>query len=427
MSGNAMDLNDFLGHKSRDSGGGSNFLKSWKKRQPPRIDTWMHTRAPFIALWQHNIPRIVEREKDGRTTRQVWGGTFNCHEAEETLRRQYYRDRATGERKHRPTTCPQCLLIESVRDLVRAKELDWLDTIFKFEGDDPAQSQIIHAGGLYNAFSDNNLTNSEKQAMSQAGVSPMHAWKENTYAKCNYVFVVVDEESPEDGVQITTETTLLGDKVKEVIRDAMTATTEEDGNPMKNPYCIRWEHRPKEQAFGDKYKAIKMERIELTDEVRQLIESTPPEMDDIVKAGNPTALRTALEDAYVGPRGLIDFDQIFERSEREFEKREPKKAKAAAPPPPKKPEPLPAPKEEAELVDCDKCGEEMGADESTCPHCGFCYEENEPEPEPPPPPKKRRRSRSEAKAETAKVPPKGSLADITNPDEPETEDLPWED
>jgi len=49
MSG--MNLDEFLGHTSTTRGG-SKFL-NWRKREPPQIDTWLHTKSSIVALWRH--------------------------------------------------------------------------------------------------------------------------------------------------------------------------------------------------------------------------------------------------------------------------------------------------------------------------------------------------------------------------------------
>ena len=76
MTANAMGLDDFLGHKTRSSNK-SQFIRSWKKASPPVIDTWMNVQAPIIAVWQHNWPKVVEREVDDEKVLEVWGSRWN--------------------------------------------------------------------------------------------------------------------------------------------------------------------------------------------------------------------------------------------------------------------------------------------------------------------------------------------------------------
>jgi hypothetical protein len=181
---------------------------------------------------------------------------------------------------------------------------------------------------------------------------------------------------------------------------------------MRNPYCIRWEHRPKEAQFNDKYKAIKMDQIQLTTQIEDLINSDPPDVVNLTKPGNIKELRTSMESHYIGPKDLLDWDFIFSKAEelqasqddepffndadaqdeKLLETKRPKSKKAKSPKKVKKvkkPEPEPEVDDE-DLVECDECSGLMDDDEMICPHCGFDYGEEEEEEEIPEPPKRTR-------------------------------------
>lgn len=425
----SMGLEAFLGHSSKRTMGSSR-LGNWKKRDSKAVNTVLHTRAPLTALWQHQIPRIEVVERDGANKREVWGGTWNCLEDEEVLSKQYFRD-DDDEREAPPTVCPLCILIEVVRSMVREGTLKLTDPILRWKGDE--DERTIHAGGIYNAFNNKNLGSREKKAMKVAGIRASEAWRQNVYAKCNYLFVVVDVDHPDDGVQWTIETTLLGDKVKEQIRDRMTAMGVDEGNPLKNPVVIRWIHQPDEKEFGKKYKALVMPKIALSAEVRRLVhESEPPDVANITRFGNISSLRARLEEAAVIE---LPWDDIFGPAERlasesgEIEDDEDDAPPAAesvpevaddsepesVPEPDSVPPPDPSvpeaeasePADDVEMFDCDKCGGEMREDEFTCPHCGAEYDPETGELKPTPPPKEKR-TRSAAKAKGTKAKAKGS-------------------
>lgn len=429
-----MTLDDFLGHKPNEGGSDNVFLR-WNKRNPPQVDVWLHTGAPIMSLWQHGWQRIVDRtdKESGQTRQEIWGDKFNCWEPEAVLKRQYFRDKQTGLRKTPPTICPHCLVLEMIRQAVDAGRLSWVAPLFVFEAGQ--NSQVLHAGGLYNAYKKNDLSQEELAELRAANIYRKEAWKENGMARCSYVFRVVDNDAPQDGIQISTEGTGLGDKVKAAIHARMTARGREEGNPLLSPCAIRWEHHPNAEKIDDRYRAIMMDRIMLTEDIRKLIvDEPPPDVSRLVAPGNPTKLRASMEGHYVGPEGLIDWDAAFSRAEKVFaeqeveaeedgeaedptsfdyganveepaqgarvpEVREPAKAAVKAQPAtaskPQQAEPAGIEVPEGdELVSCDVCGKPMLMSQTTCPSCGKVYEEEEPEPAPPPPPK---RSRSAAK------------------------------
>lgn len=421
-----MDLDEFLGHKTSERSGGK-FL-SWRKRKDPKLITFMHTRSPLVALWRHGWPRIVEL--DDKETKQkytdVWSGNFNCWESEDVLRRQYKRDK-DGRRTTPPVICPLCKMIEYVRTAVDNGQISWTDPLFEFKSD--KTTLILHAGGIYNAFGDSDLTASQKDEMRAAGIKAREAWKENCNPKCSYLFTVVDAESPKDGVQFTIETASLGDAVKKVIREQMEALGEIDGHPYKRPYAIRWAYDENEPEFSKKYSALALPRIEYTETIKELITGTPPDLSNIVARGNVASLRSAMEKACLFD---LPWDEFFAAAEKlepqqarkdDFvdEEGEPARTSAAvAAPTPPAPVAPPAPAAATAqpesmarrrapaasprqppvyppgtvLVACDACKAMMSETEAECWSCGQKYDLIDdtaappaaPPPPPPPPP-----------------------------------------
>lgn len=435
MSG--MSLDEFLGHKSSERGSGGKILQ-WRKRKPPAITTWLHTKANLVALWRHGWPRLVEMERDGAKQVEVWGGTFNCHEQEDVLRRQYKRTHE-GERIVPPQVCPICLLAEYLRTEVQAGRLAWTEPVFRFEGDVPDQTNVLTAAGIYNGFS-GDMTRDEVADLRRAGIRRDEAWKQNAMAKCSYVFSIADNDAPGEGVQVCVETTALGDAVKRVIRDQMDALGETEGHPLKTPYAIKWEYHPDEVEFNRKYRALAMPRAVLTPEIQALIvDAPPPDIQPIISKGNVASLRTAME-----THALIDlpFDRLFAAAEGSAEqvapKQEPRTAVGqVAQRPPRtgrreapEPEPAPAvatrrraaPPKPAEpvmpnypagtvMLPCDSCGAKMADTDTTCWKCGAKYEvEAEAAP-----------TVAKAKPAPRGAPVKAAPAAVADPDD----DMPW--
>jgi len=411
-----MDLDSFLGHSSSARSGK---VLNWKKRKPPQIDTWLHTKSSIIALWRHGFPRLVERQVNGEASLEVWSGNFNCWETEDVLKRQYKRDDA-GTRVAPPVVCPMCLLLEHLQQGVLDGSLCWTDTVFEFEGDDKSQSKSLTVAGLYNGFGGDRLSRTEIAEIKAAGIKRADAWQQNAMAKCSYVFSIVDESEIEKGVQTAIETTALGDAVKKTIRDQIEALGATDGHPLKKPYVIRWQYKEHEQEFSKKYNALAMPKIEMSPEVYDLIVDSPaPDLGQTVARGNAIGLRAVMEKHAVI---ALPFDAIFGPSEKADGSRgshaEPAEraarpavapARPAAAPArpaerPSAPEPVvtrrraapaaPAGPVEPErapgtvTIPCDKCSAPMGEDEAVCWKCGAEYEiADAPAPAPKPKPK----------------------------------------
>src|SRR5208282_1646050 len=144
-------------------------------------------------------------------------------------------------------------------------------------------------------FRKDDMTDDEIKQAKAAGIRFDQAWMENAYAKCNYVFSLVDADNVQDGLQIATVPALLGDKVKEVISDRCKSLGRELGDPWQNPYCIQWEYLKHEAEFNKKYKARVMEQVKLTDPIRQLIYGEPPDISNVVAPFNLETMRAYLE------------------------------------------------------------------------------------------------------------------------------------
>lgn len=384
-----MELDDFLSHKS---GRGRKVL-TWKKRRPPAITTWLHTRALLATVWRHPWVRLVERDVDGELVREYWGEEFVCHESEEVLRRQYrVRD---GRREVPPVKCPFCKLLAYLREQIEDGHLKLHEKVFVFDAGD--EERVYTAGGLCNAFR-RDMSADEKAALKKAGVRLNEAWKQNAMAKCSYIFTIADHDDLAAGPQVCVETTALGDAVKEVVRQKMAGCeNERDGNPLINPYAIRWEYHEDEPEFGKKYRAYEYGKAKYTSEVEAVIrDADPPDISALTQPGDVERLRASMESA---ARIALPFDDFFgessggSRAGRGGDAGARKSASRGG----SAPEPARAVRGDAargevsdraargaararpavKMIPCDECGAPMPETATECPACGARYELDE--------------------------------------------------
>ncbi len=424
MATEMNDIDDFLAHKSSDRGGG--FLKGWKKKGS--FINWMHMQRKPVALWRHGLPNVVTREVEGEQVVNVWGGNFNCYEDESVLKKQWRRN-DDGKRELPPLYCPLCRTIECVYQLVLAGKIPWTKALFKFEGDDPKETSVLHAGGLWNAFGKKDMEPEQKAQMKAAGIFARDAWKENIQAKLSYLFCVVDDSNVSQGVQIATETSLLGDKVKEVINAARKSLGKDAGNPFLHPFAIEWEYFDAEQQFNKKYAATRLEKQVLTPAIAKLIRTNPPDLTNVLKPFDKENMRAYLEEHCL-IKGM-PWDDIFDVQTKEEDSEEggeesgvqeseeeeldlSKETKPAAKTSSAKPSTKKSEPEPDDMVACDDCDAPMKETDPKCKKCGKVYmEEEKVAPTPPPPMRKRgAAAQAAAKAPKAPPPPKSSTKDL---------------
>ncbi len=422
MAKQMNSVDDFLGHKTSTRGG--SFFGNWKENG--KVDVWMHTKCLPIALWQHGIPRLVvhEKDKDGtpldKPERVFYGGKANCPEDEDFLKGQYKRDdegnREDGKEAHH---CGVCRFADWVFKEVAAGRLDWTKPLFRFEATDPSKTLVIHTGGFCNMYS-GDLDDAQLASLKKAAISPKKAWNENALAKCSYLFRIVDNAHPEKGVQIATETSLLGDKVKDVLADARESLRDEKGNPFLHPFAIQWEYRETESQINKKYHARRIEKHKLTPIIQKLITGPAPDVSNVIAPMDQKTMRAFLERACV-LKG-VPWDAIFdvkpvEEGADDVPDGDNSDAEAAADDPAHGNEQDASDGDgaEEEEVACDACGKAAPISATECPHCGEKFDVEEAEAAPPPPPPKQIKKRSEMKkappAPQASGKPKGQQSD----------------
>lgn len=433
-----QSMRDWLKSPPPGKGGGAGqFLKGWKKK-PGFIDTWLHAKLLPMTVWQHGIPTLTiveDRDTKEKTTR-VFPKRYTCHETEEVLDALYWREEKgnpMSDRKHPPKRCGVCKFVEWVwqqcwlwldthdwdddskswteKKKGKGKGLDPCMVLFKFVGDEDKETQTIHAGGLCGLFGKKDLPDAlmkrdEKSgkpiggAMKHAGISPKDAWSENWTVKAQSVMCVVDNDNPAGGVQISTETKELGEKVKDEISRVYKS---QEVDIQRTPYCIRWEYDEKAQ-MGKMYTATAMMKIQPTDRIMKLIRGQAPDLSSLETPFNQDTTRSYLERHC--KTKLVPWDELFPTKDqiKEWAKEDESEEEEES-----EEEDEPADKDEEEdeeeededddLVACDKCEKPMKADATECPHCGEKYEVEKDDAEPEPEPPKKMKTRSEIAAE----------------------------
>lgn len=365
-------MEEFLGYSVRGSRG--QVMKSWKDKK--KVLVWLNRKSGIHCVWRHGFKKVV-RLKDKAP--DVWMEKFRCYEEDEdVLVNQNRRDRDTGLRLY-PPTCGYCRFLEDIRQEVQSKNVDWCTPVFRFDAGNKVE--VLHAGGIIGFFKSDKLTDEEKAEMAAVNVYQKTAFKEETRAKAEFIFCVVDDADPRSGVQMTIEPVGLGDKMKRAIGDQLKARREK-GDPTKNPYPFLWEYFA-DASFDDAYSVVAMVEEVPSPEVARLIDGPGPDIAPIIRASPQAQVRAMLEEYDVMG---IDWKGYFPDVPEVGEVKDPgAKAHEVRGP-------------AADDVACDECGKAMSAAATKCPSCGKAYEVEEAAAKPPsmpapPPPKK-----AEAKA-----------------------------
>jgi hypothetical protein len=439
-----LTLGAFMSHSNRAGGGPrKTYLKDPKAWKDNAVTVWLSTQASIYPLWRHPFQKVevVTDRQTKESRREVWQQKLVCYEGEETLQKQYWRDKETGTRELPPLVCPHCLLVEDVRQRVLSGKLDWRQPLFRFTGSDPTKTirfgkfvvnvgdVFIHAGGFCGLFNDKDMSDVRKKELAEipkekgGPVYQSSAFRQNNLAKLEYVFTVVQHDDVAAGLQVAIMPNLLGAKMQTALQHRMKSLGEEEGNPLVRPVAFRWEHNPDDQvSFDKKYDVMTVEKVRITPAIEKLVRETePPDLSGLLEKFNWKTHRALLErHALV----KLPWDSYFEEVARRFpegggkSERSDRNSSSGGPAPEvgrSAPTPPAAKEEEPDTFGCDSCGTEMQPTDTVCPKCGARYDvEAE---EPPPPPKPPLRKRSEARA--AAPAPRGNLGPVAPPPEAE--------
>jgi len=407
-SSGVVGYDEFLNHSS--GGGGGSFLKSWK--DDGQIDVWPHPLAGAGIRWAHSFWHITKkRERGGDEVDVVKSYRWICHEREIILRKQRFRDDeighkpydlvGDGSREYPPEICPMCILIEMLRDQVRAGRLPWTSPLFEWSLKD--DSEVVTVGGFCGLFSrpKNDYTDEQRKEMHKAGIEQDEIFMENAAAKCDYIMRVVDDSNPDDGIVIAPVADTLGRRIQKAYKDRI-ESSKGAFVPSRDPMCMRWKFDDS-KTFEKKYDLVPLIEAKPSEEILEALATDLPSIDDMLAPGNVATLRAQME-KHCLLKG-VPWDQVFDRAEAAERAREKATTKgepwdgareaaqaarapapvappaAAAPPPSRAPEqatpapsaPAPAVQGGDEEYECEVCGG-PNSSETRCRHCGAEYD-----------------------------------------------------
>lgn len=354
--GRELSFDDFLTDSNRSKGGATTF--KWRDKGTATV--YLHPKAPWIKIWGHQWPRLVEFEdKDGDKQKAFWSRRFTCVEDEKTsILKRFFRDKQTCLREHPAETCPLCrfddwlyasihvgeLFQHHLKKLKseqyklpnlsereqqeKAKALAVANALvtkaFAWHHDDVPNDLVITAGGMLGLFTETRVVGEVKVAFKKAGLSLAGddgVFKEKTSLKVQYAWGVVDANAPEDGSFIAVETEALGKHMQEELgkyrkriaknlrKSEKDPEVIERSDPRKTPFPFEWTY-DKDETFSKKYSAVALTDEKLSDAVRDVFEKDPPDMTKLRELGDPEALRAEMEQYCVLPVD-VPWDDIF--------------------------------------------------------------------------------------------------------------------
>lgn len=283
---NGLDLNQFLTNTSSGGGRGrGQWLDDWGKRNPPGITIWLHPAAKIYPVWEHQFVEVGEKKVEGSDRKQpsLRFPNYVGPDRPEVYENQRFRE--NGLLKVLPNLDPFIYLREWLRWCVEHDVLAKDAVVFEWtdyaKNNVPIQWLAGRISGLV-----------EKGK---------YDWSHTLDAKLNFLFTVVDADSLTAGAKITRETSLLGEKTQEVMKQQMEAKGVKAGNPIECPYPIRWKYHPNEQVFSKKYEAFRFEQpgYEYTSEVYEVFQREFPDAEPYSKPGDGdmVKIRAAFEQA----------------------------------------------------------------------------------------------------------------------------------
>lgn len=410
-----MSMDEFGDHEAGGTRTERKFLK-WKDEKTGEINVWLAA-LPY-TLWRHNFQRVVKFEdKDGNQVEKIVMYTWNTYEEPEAWIKElkgqgYFAFTKSGgeidpddlENRKTPKYDPFWMFLEWLYKQYVLKNISWTDKIFTFEAAD-SKTQHLHLGGMLRMYPKNwasvKFKSDEeekrvKREFNNEGIELREAFKENATINCKYMFLVVDHENPEAGIQMTIEAETLGNGIKKIFNDEKTriaaknpkmdkAEVSKLANPVKR-VCFKWEF-DNSKDFKDKYDVVDLGFDEIPAEIQEAFKSDPPDVSMMVRPGNVAFLLDIfkthwchevtppwkeifapgfarakfLEEHYGLKKGsLTELSSGESEEDDEDEEEEETPSKAS---------------ESEDLIQCEACGKDMPATANECPHCKAKYVE----------------------------------------------------
>lgn len=425
-----MSMDEFGDHDTGGTRGERKFLK-WKDDKTGEINVWL-AGLPF-TLWRHSFHRVVKyTDKEDKEVEKIVMYTWNSYESEAWIKelkgQRYYAFTKAGneldvediEDRKQPQYDPFWMFLEWLYKQYVLKNISWTDEVFRFVAAD-SKTLVLHAGGVLGMYPRNwndvkfkspDEEKRVKREFSNAGIELKEAFKQNSTIGCRYMFLVVDHEKPEDGIQLTIEAETLGDGIKKVFNDRKIRiaaknpkldkkAVADQANPVKK-VCFRWEF-DNSKNFKEKYNVIDLGFDEIPEEIQEAFKAELPDTSLFTRPGNVAFLENVLTTHWchdVTPPWKEIFAPGYERArllEKHFELKEgtltelstdfnhgtnetsqgssePKESETSSLSSSAKTKTPPL-SEDAEMVKCEACGKDMPSDASICPHCKAVYVE----------------------------------------------------
>jgi hypothetical protein len=283
-----MGISSFVEHTRKNSFGGS-FLDKWK--DDGKIVVWLHTLVDPVAVWSHSFCFLdtVEDKESGKQKAILRFPHYVSPDPETVHRNQYFRKDDDDTLRVPPDRDAFLLLREWLR---RAEHISLEQGVFRWTN--PKNNDV------------QTWTRGELSGLVKRGRNFGHSLD----TKQQYLFAVVRNDAPKDGVFLARETALLGKRIAEVIKQRQEEHGEDGGDPQKHPYSFVWSYDDKAKSPMDSYKAWKGDH-ELTQDVWDAITSdSPPDLTEFStpRDGDQDKIRAAMEDA---AQVDLPFDEIF--------------------------------------------------------------------------------------------------------------------
>jgi hypothetical protein len=291
MTTSGLGIAGLLKHTS-DSGGGGQWLRTWRKKGVGEVTIWLHTRAPIVPCFSHSF--MFEDEYEDKETQKTVPTLryprFVSPDAEIVHRNQYFRN-DDGTMQVPPDLDPFLLLREWLR--FGAEHIGLEDPIFKWHNAKERKDIVWERG---------TLSGQVKRGKNN--------FNHSLDTKLEYIYVVVDNDDVDAGPVLAREGKLVSQKIVEVIKHQQKQYGDVEGDPTQHPYAFQIIAEDASSPMNA-YKAFKAERAAFSDEVWAQVSSE--DFPDPLQYGQPSEgdmekIRELFEQA---AQVELPLDQIF--------------------------------------------------------------------------------------------------------------------
>ena len=289
MSG--LGLEDFLNQNQR---GGKAILDRWKEHGS--IIVWPHVGAMvasqgIMRRFSHTFlieDEVEDKDRPDRMKMITRYPRFVCPDSDVIADAgAKWRDKKTGIHNaltdgDAVVTDPFIIVREHLFHMVKNDLLSTDQTVFSW-ADHKTRGRIEWMAGHITGHVDRGRDN----------------FGANLDAKCEYIFIVVQNEDPTAGPTITFETKTLGDAVRKLFKDEIESNGEK-GDPRTHPYAMKWSYDKNAKTPALSYTAARYNRAECFDPIWEAMNT--PDWPDATKyavaqEGDMEKIREAIEKA----------------------------------------------------------------------------------------------------------------------------------